>query len=250
MLKFILLDSERDEEPRNRAMPVSVSLPGDIPHPSPDKIKDWVTKLVSKQGPSSWRWIRKLVLSERDAELSPEIRKMFEFVDWDAVPPLSSQVPECSDPAEAMEYVKIVGAPVPALEDVISSDTTCSYRYAMDYAGKFPKGEPAIAKDILKSLNYANSIGTRIKPAEEKISKDEKSAFNYGEVMRKNNLWNSWEEDDLMKSPVWMYQYAKDHVGGVLPDHLHNAMHMMSITMPSNKWIKKYFGAKKYRPKN
>ena len=56
-----------------------------------------------------------------------------------------------------------------------------------------------------------------------------------------------WSEDDLAKSPVWMYQYAKDHLGGRLPDCLHNRMQLMSFSdMSGNKWLKKYLGAKKY----
>lgn len=246
-LKFIVIDSDREETPRNRAFPVLISLPEGMPAPPGDKIKDWAANVVTRKVPD-WRWVKKLVLSEKDAELSPEIGRMFEFVDWEGLAPLEVEVPE--SPADAYEYAKLVGGPVPFLERVISRETLSSYRYAMDLADSgFPMGEAVIAADVLKSLNYARKAKKRILCAEDEIGKDERSAFQYGEIMRSNGLWGSWKEEELARSTVWMYQYAKDHVGGVLPDMLHNAMHLASINRPSDKWIKKYFSAKKYRPK-
>lgn len=245
--RFIVLDADREETPRNRVLPVVISLPEGMPAPPEEKIRDWASGVVTRKV-SEWRWVRKLTLTETDARLSPEIASMFAIVGWENIKPLEVEVPE--SPSDAYEYAKLVGGPVPFLERVIAGDCLSSYRYAMDFSETgFPVGEAAIANDVLKSLNYARRAKKRIGRAEDEISKDERSAFQYGEIMRDNGLWGSWTEEEVARCTVWMYQYAKDHVGGALPDALHNAMHLTSITRPEDKWIKKYFSAKKYRPK-
>lgn len=246
-LKFIVIDTDREETPRNRAFPVAISLPEGMPPPPDEKIKDWAAGVVTRKV-RDWRWVKKVVLSERDASFSPEIGRMFHSVDWEGLTPLEVEIPE--SPAEAYEYAKLVGGPVPCLEKVIAGETLSSYRYAMDLSDSgFPMGEAAIANDALKSLNYARKAKKRIRCAEDTISSDERFAFQYGEIMRNNGLWASWTDEEVARSTVWMYQYAKDHVGGPLPETLHNAMHLTSITRPGDKWINKYFSAKKYRPK-
>jgi hypothetical protein len=247
ILKFLILDADREETPRNRVFPVAISLPEEMPPPPSEKIKDWASNLVSKKL-ADWRWVKKFVLSESDASHSPEIRRMFESVAWETLSLLEVELP--GNPSEAYEYVLLVNSPVPCLERVIARDTQSSYRYAMDFVGaKFPEGEQAIANDPVKSLNYARKAKSRITCAEDKIAKNEDLARLYGDLMNDNGLWGSWTEEDVARSSVWMYQYAKDHVRGPLPETLHNAMHLMSIVDSSNKWIKKYFSAKKYRPK-
>lgn len=245
--RFIVIDTDREETPRNRVFPVRISLPEGMPPPPEDKIRDWAAGVVTRKS-NDWRWVRKFVFSERDMESSPEVLAMFDSVDWGSAKTLEVEMPE--SPSDAYEYAKLVGGPVPLLERVIAADAVSSYRYAMDFSESgFPMGESAIAGDEIKSINYARRAKKRIVCAEDKISKDERSAFQYGEIMKENALWGSWTEEEVARSTVWMYQYAKDYVGGPLPETLHNAMHLTSVTMPGDKWIKKYMSAKKYRPK-
>ena len=243
-IKFILLNSEEQENPANRITPVILAVPEEIPIPSEDKAKEWVNRIVSKRS-----WNRRFVISENDAANSPEIRAMFDSVEWSEQKSVWFDLPK--DFHEAYDYVTILGVPAPSVEALIAQDTYSSYRYSVDFLGaRFDRGEQSIARDIVKSINYARINKCRIKAAEDSICKNDDHADNYGEIMRQNALWDSWTEDDLIRSPVWMYQYAKDYVGGQLPDSMHNAMHLLSISMPSNKWIRKYFKAKKYMSKN
>lgn len=242
-LKFLIMDTGLQERPKNRVVPIVLSVPEEVV-----TIEDGVSKRIAKMvarmnipgAPEP-----NFVLSQTDAEKSLEIGRMFDFVPWDNVPHLWLDVPKNFN--EAYEYVKIVGVPTPSVEHLISEDTLASYRYSMDILNApFPLGEPAIARDITKSIGYARRFGCRIRSAEDEISRDDYLAGRYCEIMKENKLWNSWTPEELERNPLWMYQYAKDFIGGRLPDTLHNAMHLSSFSNPSNKWIKKYFGHKKY----
>ena len=49
-----------------------------------------------------------------------------------------------------------------------------------------------------------------------------------------------------MKCPAWLYIYAKDVIKGRLPTVMHNKMIAFGIIDSSDKYVKKYLGAKKY----
>lgn len=246
-MKFIILDADLSCDPRNRTMPVILSVPEDITPPDEEKSKNLVMKAVNQKFPGKYRWNRKIALSEADAKMSPEIGVMFGSVDWPSVPKIWLEMPE--NQKEASEYVEVVG-PAPSVEHLIAKDTNAAYRYAMDILeAKFPMGEEAIGRDPIKSINYATKMRCRIIPGEESMSKVEKIAVKYGSLMKNLGLWKEWSEQEVSRSPVWMYQYAKDHVGGTLPDSLHNRMHMLGFSDYNGKWAKKYIGAKKYMSK-
>lgn len=245
-LRFIVVDIDSSEEARDRATPVVLSLPEDIEVPDNATAKDLVARAIKQKSPHrSWRWNRKFVFSELDASLSQLILRMFDGADWNSVEPVWIVMPDTAH--EALEYVKLVG-PSKSAEGILASDTYSSYKYAMEILkGVFPEGEEAIGKDALKSVNYAAMSKNRIIPGENLIAECEGLSFDYGKIMKKHGLWGSWTEDEVARSPVWMYQYAKDHMKGRLPDSLHNKMHLMSFSeSDSNKWMKKYLGAKKY----
>jgi len=245
LLRFVLLDIDGDSEPRDRTLPVVLSVPDDIAMPDDANSKNLVLRAVTQKNQSRrWRRNRKFALSEVDAQASPAIRSMFDCQDWASLEPIWIEMPENAE--EAHEYVKMVGLSK-SVEGLIASNTFTAYRYAFDILeGRFPEGEEEIAKDAVKSVNYANMAKCRIPLGEKLIAKSEELAFQYGKIMKKFGLWSSWTEDEIAVSPVWMYQYAKDHIGGKLPDDLHNKMHLMSFADSENKWVRKYLGAKKY----
>ena len=56
-----------------------------------------------------------------------------------------------------------------------------------------------------------------------------------------------WDEEVAKKCPCWLYYYAKDVIGGKLPEELHNLMLAEAIKDSNDPWVKKYSGAKKYQ---
>ena len=241
--RFIIIDAGTHGRPRNRARPVVVSIPDTVKDPGREKAKEFIQFALRVTGQDQYVPI----LCEHDTAQSPEISAMFAAVDWASAERIGTDF--LTNAEFAYEYVKMVGAPVPELEPLIAADCRCAYLYAMNVVGAFQAGEKAIAGDLRSSVDYSERVGVRIMPAEDNIAKVDSLAARYGVAMGKHRLWGSWTEDELVRSPVWIYQYAKDHVGGPLPETLHNAMHLLSIQHSVNEWIKKYFSAKKYRPK-
>lgn len=244
--RFIIMDVDSsDSDPRNRTLPVILDVPEEIGSFSDKGAKEILLKVVVQKIPERrWRWNKKFAISESDSELSPEISMMFSFVDWNSAPRIWFDAP--SDPSEALNYVKTVGL-APSVEHLLASNSATAYQYSMDILeGKFLLGEKAIAEDPVWSVNYAKKSKSRIVAAEGGISESEELAFIYGKIMKEHGLWGSWSEDEVSRSPVWMYQYAKDYVGGPLPEMLHTKMHLGAFSDSDNKWIKKYLGAKKY----
>lgn len=241
--RFLLVDASSDPRPRNRVRPMVLNVPdaaGTLDRARAREFAMYATKSCEVSHP--------FVICEHDMDKSPEIRAMFGAVDWACVEEVGIEPPKT--PQEAYNYVRMVGGPVPEVESVIATSPSLAYQYAVDILCKpFPAGEETISRDPLKSLNYSVVLGCRIRPAEDKFAGDETFATSYGVAMGRHKLWESWKEDELARSPAWMYQYAKDHLKGPLPGNLHNRMYLMSVADPSNKWIKKYFGAKKYRSK-
>lgn len=239
--RFILISTGYETRPRNRARAVVLEIPDSVKDLTREKAKEFVLFALRSSGTSSYP----TVLCEHDTVHSPEISAMFDSVDWDSAEEIGDELP--TKPHDAFNYIKMVDAPVLELEPLIASVPDLAYLYAMNFAGRFPAGERAIAKNPSNSLNYASSLGTRIRDAEDMIAENDSFAAKYGLTMKKHELWDSWTEEELSRTPVWMYQYAKDHMNGALPESLHNLMYLKSVTDPDNLWIKKYFKAKKYR---
>lgn len=239
--RFILISAGYETRPRNRAKPVVLEIPDSVKDLTRERAKEFVLFALRSSGASSYP----TVLCEHDTARSPEISAMFGSVDWDSAELIGDELP--TKPHDAFNYIKMVDAPVPELEPLIASVPDLAYLYAMNFAGLFQAGEWAIAKNPSNSLNYAGGLGTRIRDAEDMLAEDDTFAAKYGTIMTKHELWDSWTKEELARSTVWMYQYAKDYIKGPLPDELRNLMYLKSVVEPDNVWIKKYFKAKKYR---
>ena len=69
----------------------------------------------------------------------------------------------------------------------------------------------------------------------------------FEEQYAKEVLPGNWGEQVAQKCPCWLYYYAKDVIGGMLPEELHNRMLAEGVRNPSDSWVTKYLGCKKYR---
>jgi len=80
---------------------------------------------------------------------------------------------------------------------------------------------------------------------EAEIIKDSEYSYYsywYGKYVIRRN----WTEELAMKCPCWLYTYAKDVIKGRLPSTMHNKMIVFGMIDSSDKYVKKYLGAKKY----
>ena len=245
MRKIKVLKIKEDEE-KKKIRPILVEVPDYIvlDKERPEQIKDWAAAIERGQS-NSWRKDA-IFFDEMDAEEDDLLKVLFEAVDWSEVDGSWFKPPQDSD--DAIKYANEVNQRVAVYERLIAQSGYNSQRYSSLISEPFPAGEPAIAEDVHRSLTYAKSFMTRIKAAEDEIATDEVLAKKYGEIMRKSG-WASWTENEVMRSPVWLFQYAKDHCKGPLPEVLHSAMVMMSFDDPKNPWIVRYFKAKKYHPR-
>jgi len=209
------------------------------------------------------------LLENRD---EPTIKAMFASIDWDKVAPRWFDAPETSDQAwglikrlkvrvpefeptiakcasRSVEYAKFTKERFELGEDAISLNGSQSCIYSIFLGERFEKGEPAIAADQPEViLTYAKDVlKDRFKIAEDKISCVDYVAAEYGDLMRDQDLWGSWTKEEVKRSPVWLYQYAKDYIKGKLPEDMHVRMLAYGVTNPNNEWIRKYSVAKKYK---
>jgi hypothetical protein len=129
-------------------------------------------------------------------------------------------------------------------EAAISQKARWSYEYANDVIkGRWELGEAAIIKEAEYSYYYAmNVIDGRFELGEAAISKDAKYAYFY----ERNLIRGDWTPELAMMCPIWLYLYAKDVIKGRLPTVMHNKMISFGIMDSSDKYVKKYLGAKKY----
>ena len=145
-----------------------------------------------------------------------------------------------------------------SLEHTMCSDEECSYKYARDVIkGRWVLGEAAISESFLFSYWYATNVlnncitpkgaakvsfENRFELGEAAISKDAK----YAELYAKHFMKGNWTPELAVMCPCWLYTYAKDVVKGRLPAVMHNKMISFGIIDSSDKYVKKYLGAKKY----
>jgi hypothetical protein len=89
----------------------------------------------------------------------------------------------------------------------------------------------------------------RVRELEPKIAEFEGNAERY--VKKCENIdWINWTEEELVVSPVFMFNYALKVCKGRLPDHLDSAMNMESFKNPDSKYVKRYFKTKRYRTRS
>jgi len=89
----------------------------------------------------------------------------------------------------------------------------------------------------------------RAKGLEPFICGDEKKAYAYAKLLNRV-MWSDWTAEELMRSPCWMFYYAKNVCKGRLPEMLDNCMTMKSFEDSENQWVRRYFGTKRYRTRN
>lgn len=238
-MKFILINKDFFAQ-KNIVTPIILEVPQENEQIKEDNIraKKIVNNIVARND--------FVIISELDSKFSSELIKFFEIIDWNSAEKIWLSKPKTLE--DIFEYVYLVG-PCPSLEMLISKNPKIAYKYAVDVLeSRFKLGEKAIGTNAYKSFNYALEFNCRIKEGEDSISKIEEIAFKYGKLMKKLDLWNSWTEQEVSRSSVWMYQYAKDYRKGPLPEKLHNKMYMLSFSN-IDKWSRKYVGSKKYQLK-
>lgn len=222
--------------------PFVVSVPDSIGNVDDSKVKNWALRLQwSEDGVRRWTQTQ-TYFTEGDGKSSPIVKSMFESVDWNSVSP--SWFKEPSNSEEALDYARTVGCRVKEYEHLIAQDSNASFSYSCEIDDPFPAGEGLIAKDLSLSIRYADAHGIRMMEAEDKISENEAAAEEYGEVMNSFRLWDTWKEEEVTRSPAWVYMYSRKRK---VPESIHNAMVMFSFRDAGNKWVKKYFGKKKNR---
>ena len=119
---------------------------------------------------------------------------------------------------------------------------------ALDYArfvvqGRWPEAEPCLLEDIYVAFTYAEQVIQGRWPEAE----DGFAGSDLAELYACEMLPGRWDEEVAKKCTCWLYYYAKDVIKGRLPDELHNRMLAEAIKNPNDRWVKKYFGAKKYQ---
>jgi len=119
-----------------------------------------------------------------------------------------------------------------------------SFWYAREIiGGRFELGEDAISEDAEYSYLYArNVIKGRFILGEAEIIKDSEYSYLYA----RNVLRGNWTPELAVICPCWLYTYAKDVIKGRLPSTMHNKMIVFGMIDSSDKYVKKYLGAKKY----
>lgn len=106
-----------------------------------------------------------------------------------------------------------------------------------------------VSKSVKYGLENAwtSTFGKRrVREFEPKFAECESTAEIY---IKKcvNPDWISWTEEELVISPVFMFNYALQVCKGRLPDHLDNAMLLASYKTPDSTYVKRYFKTKRYR---
>jgi hypothetical protein len=180
-------------------------------------------------------------------------------------------------PTAAVEYAsRVLRGRWSEAEKVIVVDPAAAAAYAHEILNKrWPDAEVHIGKSGRSATVYAiNVLKDRWAVAEEAILRDGPimagkalldyaSTFyagrdrwqeaedvfvsSYPEWYAENILPSQWDEEVAKKCPCWLYYYAKDVIGGRLPEELHNRMLLFGMENPDDPWVNKYCGAKKYQ---
>jgi len=133
-------------------------------------------------------------------------------------------------------------------EAVISTSAEMSYEYAEHVIkGRFELGEAVISESYFYSYWYARYvIKGRFVLGEAAISKKQDALTCLAEIYAKEVIRGNWTPELAVMCPCWLYTYAKDVIKGRLPSTMHNKMLSFGMIDSSDKYVKKYLGAKKY----
>lgn len=93
---------------------------------------------------------------------------------------------------------------------------------------------------------FTSMSSYRVKELEPLIAQDDSLAERYMNRQPKSG-WKEWEDEELERSPAFLFMYAQQVMKGRLPEHLHAAMVMHSYRDGDNFWVKKYFKARRYK---
>lgn len=212
-----------------------------------DLVHDWVYR-IDREGDIGWSWGWSY-FTEYDVVDDPIFTNLFKSIEWDKVEP--QWFTEPNDHESASDYCSVVRQPVPKYEPLIAQDGETACEYAINCLRDFfPLGEPAIAQDSYYSVKYVEYFSKRLKEAEPMLAKSKGDAEKYAEIMRRKELWADWTVEELSRSPVWLFCYAKDYIKGPLPEQLHAAMMLFSFNDSKNEYVQRYFKTKRYQPKH
>jgi hypothetical protein len=134
-------------------------------------------------------------------------------------------------------YVKGEGEWPDRMFEIVDWERLKTCRY--DFDGKF---------DVMQVWDNVFRNG-RVREFEKLISEKVVNAERYAKALGRDT-WKNWTEEEVCRSPVWLFYYARCVCKGRLPDAMDNAMTMLSFKEPDNKWVKRYFNTKRYRTRN
>lgn len=155
------------------------------------------------------------------------------------------------DPVHTFFYIKtVLKKRWKRAEKVILKNPTTAAQYAAEVLKRRwkPAEDYILGTDHPWSntavLIYARLLKRRWKEGEHLILSDPRSAFYYAKDVIKGR-WDLAEEI-IKESPEFSYHYAKDIMKGKLPENMHNHMMLLAMKNPNNRYLKLYFGCKKY----
>lgn len=99
------------------------------------------------------------------------------------------------------------------------------------------------AIDLWRCLGQSSKRCRELEPL---ITQEDHLAERYCKEFPKSD-WVGWEDEDLARSPIFLFMYAQQVMKGRLPEHLHAAMIMHSYRSPENKYVKRYCKGRRYK---
>jgi hypothetical protein len=107
-------------------------------------------------------------------------------------------------------------------EDKIKKSPSHAFKYARQVVkGRWPEAEDFISKDPTWAAAYASEIlCSRWPDAEKYIARRNDAAEEYIKALKD---FSDWTHEEIARSPVWMYYYAK-MLGEALPEPMHSLM--------------------------
>lgn len=131
-------------------------------------------------------------------------------------------------------------------ESLIMRNAYAAARYAEHaFRHRWKEAETVIVQDARAAFYYATYVvRDRWKAAEPLISQSD-YAKRYATFV----LPDRWDKQVAKMCSCWLYYYAKDVVGGKLPDDLERLMLGERLRDPNDPWANRYFSAEKYTKK-
>lgn len=151
----------------------------------------------------------------------------------------------------SFQYANIViKGPWEMGEKVISSNADCSFQYAVNVIkGRWERGEKSILENISTSVRYALEVlGGRWDLFEKNLllgKYDKVPGYHFNDSFDKYfslipGRWVEWEKRLFVRNRAGLiYRYAR-HIGGRLPEELHQKMMMYSFDPKRSGCAKNY----------